>query len=337
MLLKKFEQINRNITMNERIKWGEFKAALLRNPALDLQFLYAENKKVSAAYHITEIKQAPVTSVDCGGKMNAWTEIIIQLMEPAVNNQQRPMKVRKALSIIDIVEKSLPLNQYGIVKIEYGNPEFDVRQMYPAEFILDDEELVISLAPGAVQCKAIERGGSCGAPVEKPKLVLKNLATTDACCAPGGGCCQMIKDMEITEAKNHKAALAALLNAEKLPVNDLSDTLENFIVAVKNGQVIGTAGLEIYGSYGLLRSLAVKPDSRKEGIASKLLYKIEELAANKNLTSIYLLTETVPEYFKQKGYRQITRAEVPAEVQASSEFSHVCPQSAIVMIKTSDK
>jgi len=191
MLLKKFTYINRNITMKDTpLSWGEFKATLLQNPALDLQFQYADNKKVSASYHITEIKQAPITSVDCGGVMNNWTEIVVQLFEPAGGNQLRPMKVRKALAIIDVVEKALPLNPSGIVKIEFGNATFDTRQMYPNEFIISDEELVVDLRPDTVQCKAIDRGGSCGTPSsEKPKLELKNLATSEACCTPGGGCC----------------------------------------------------------------------------------------------------------------------------------------------------
>jgi hypothetical protein len=120
--------------------------------------------------------------------MNSWTEIIIQLMEPELKQQERPMKVRKALSIIELVEKSLPLNPNGIVKIEFGNSEFDTRQLHPAELIVDGEELVVDLRPGMVQCKAIERGGSCGAPEEKPILELKNLASA-ACCTPGAGCC----------------------------------------------------------------------------------------------------------------------------------------------------
>ncbi len=175
--------------MENQIKWSDFKDILLQNPMLDLQFQYADNKRVSASYHITEIKQAPITSVDCGGVMNSWTEIIIQLMEPSVNQQQRPMKVRKALSIIELVEKKLLLNPHGIVKIEFGNSEFDMRQLRPAELIVDNEELIVDLRPDMVQCKAIERGGSCGEPVEKSKLELKNLATSIACCTPGSGCC----------------------------------------------------------------------------------------------------------------------------------------------------
>jgi hypothetical protein len=119
----------------EAMNWQSFKEQLQQNPELILQFQYAENKLVDAAYHITEIKQAPITSVDCGGVMNAWTEIIVQLWEPENEQQDRAMQVSKALSIIDIVEKKLPLNPNGTVKIEFGNSQFDTRQMYPAQFI----------------------------------------------------------------------------------------------------------------------------------------------------------------------------------------------------------
>ena len=175
--------------MNDHLTWGRFKDTLLQNAALDLQFRYDGHKMIAPSYHITEIKQAPITSVDCGGVMNAWTEIIVQLYEPASASQLRPMKVRKALSIIDVVEKHLPLNPLGIVKIEFGNAAFDTRQMYPGDFIINDGEMIISLQPDSVQCKAIGRGGSCGTPAEKPKLELKNLKSTEPCCAPGSGCC----------------------------------------------------------------------------------------------------------------------------------------------------
>lgn len=183
----------------DSLNWSQFKEELVKNPDLNLQFQYAENKWVDASYHITEIKQAPIVSVDCGGIMNSWTEIIVQLWEPENEQQERSMKVSKALSIVAIVEKSLPLNPLGTVKIEFGNSEFDTRQMFPGEFIIDGGNLIVDLRPDAVQCKAITRGGSCGTndkgeecctPVPaKQKVELKNLAVAVACCAPGSGCC----------------------------------------------------------------------------------------------------------------------------------------------------
>ncbi|WP_158798653.1 DUF6428 family protein [Pedobacter sp. L105] len=181
----------------EAINWKTFKETLEQHPDLTLQFQYAENKWVGASYHITEIKQAPIVSVDCGGVMNSWTEIIMQLWEPTDEDQERAMNVSKALSIVKLVEKSLPLNPLGTVKIEFGNSQFDTRQMFPNDFIISEGNLVIDLRPDAVQCKAMERGGSCGTTAtgeeccapEKPKVELKNLAVAGESCTPGSGCC----------------------------------------------------------------------------------------------------------------------------------------------------
>lgn len=186
----------------ELLTWGAFKATLKQYPDLKLQFKYAEGKYVDASYHITEIKQAPIVSVDCGGVMNAWTEVIIQLWEPAVKSDEPVMQVNKALSIISLVEKTLPLNPIAIVKIEFGNAEYDTRQMYPADVIINAEEMIVSLTPDYTQCKAIGRGGSCGTTVsgeecctplaqniiKKPKIELFNLASGES-CTPGSGCC----------------------------------------------------------------------------------------------------------------------------------------------------
>jgi hypothetical protein len=67
--------------------WGEFKNELVKYPDLHLQFEYEEGQFVDSSFHITEIKQAPIVSVDCGGVMNTWTELIIQLWEPGVKRQ----------------------------------------------------------------------------------------------------------------------------------------------------------------------------------------------------------------------------------------------------------
>lgn len=139
--------------------------------------------------------------------------------------------------------------------------------------------------------------------------------------------------MEIEQAGLQRAAIIELLTAENLPTVDLPEVLENFLIAKENSVLIGVAGLEIYGNYGLLRSLAVSRNYRNKGIAGKLLQQIEIMAAEKSITEIYLLTETASGYFEQKEYQKIDRAAVPAEIMKSSEFSHVCPVSAIVMKK----
>jgi len=186
------------------INWQAFKNTLLENPDKVLQFQYAEGQYVDASYHITEIKQAPIVSVDCGGMMNSWTEIIVQLWEPSVTATDQAMKVSKALSIISLVEKSLPLDPLGVVKIEFGNSKFDTRQMYPSDFILEGDLFTINLAADFTQCKAIARGQSCGTtpsgedccrPVGtavanvKQVQILEVAGAENQSCTPGGGCC----------------------------------------------------------------------------------------------------------------------------------------------------
>ena len=139
--------------------------------------------------------------------------------------------------------------------------------------------------------------------------------------------------MNIAEAQTYRENVLSLLSAEKLPVDDLPVVLDNFIAAIDNGHVIGVAGLELYGNYGLLRSVAVDKNQRGKGIAAELLNRIEAIAINKGLEGIYLLTETAAEYFNNKGYENIARMDIPEEIRESSQFRHVCPESAIAMKK----
>ena len=140
--------------------------------------------------------------------------------------------------------------------------------------------------------------------------------------------------MLIEKAENYRDSIVQLLNAAKLPVEDLPLSLDNFSVALNDeNDVIGVVGVEIYGDYALLRSLAVEPDYRGKGVANKLLGIAERSASLNNVKAIYLITETASVYFSQKGYITVARIEVPDEIKGSSEFSYVCPASAIVMKK----
>lgn len=143
-----------------------------------------------------------------------------------------------------------------------------------------------------------------------------------------------LKQIMIDNAALYKEQVIALLKADNLPVDDLPETLDNFFVALIDNEVVGVAGIEIYGNYGLLRSVAMSTDYRGHGIAKDLVEQIILLGKSKRLSDLYLLTETAAEYFKKNGFAQIEREAVPDKIKASSEFSHVCPVTAIVMKKS---
>ena len=141
--------------------------------------------------------------------------------------------------------------------------------------------------------------------------------------------------MMIREATSaYRGPILDLLAENKLPSDDIGTSPDHFWVALDNEQVIGAIGLEIYEQYGLLRSMVVSEASRGKGIASMLVSKLEDHAADLDIEEIFLLTETAPDYSIRKGYKEVDRNEVPKAVQLSSEFSHVCPTSARIFSKT---
>ena len=138
--------------------------------------------------------------------------------------------------------------------------------------------------------------------------------------------------VEITRAENiHEQEIMNLLQSNNLPLPDLVSS--DFFIAMENKQVIGVIGLERYGNDGLLRSMVVSAGHRGKGVAAELVRVLEQYAYEKKLGAIYLLTETAPFYFEQKGYSKINRQEVPQLLLTASEFTHLCPVSAIVMKK----
>ncbi|WP_276484803.1 arsenic resistance N-acetyltransferase ArsN2 [Paraflavitalea pollutisoli] len=140
--------------------------------------------------------------------------------------------------------------------------------------------------------------------------------------------------MRITDAtQDMRQQIVSLLQGDHLPVDDLPEVLDNFFVAIDQDAPVGVIGMETYGQYGLLRSMVVHPEYRRNNIASTLVSRLEKKAAKSGIAELYLLTETASGYFQKKGFEVIDRKSVPQPITKSSEFSHVCPVSAIVMKK----
>src|SRR6185436_20434859 len=97
---------------------------------------------------------------------------------------------------------------------------------------------------------------------------------------------------------------------------------------------IGSAALEVYPDGALLRSVAVAPESQRQGLGHELTAAAIRLAETLNVPALYLLTTTAEQFFPRFGFDRIARVDVPATVQASVEFTSACLTSATVMRKT---
>lgn len=137
-----------------------------------------------------------------------------------------------------------------------------------------------------------------------------------------------------TPSKDQLPMIAALLAESGLPTDDLQEIdLSLFRVKGSGGSLDAVGGLEQYGESALIRSVAISPGMRGRGIAGKLVGELEELANNRGIHSLYLLTETAERFFGSKGYSVVARSDVPPSVQKSRQFSSLCPDTATVMFK----
>jgi amino-acid N-acetyltransferase len=131
-------------------------------------------------------------------------------------------------------------------------------------------------------------------------------------------------------------AILELLLACELPIDGVPDDTALLLVAEQGARVVGCAGLELHGTDGLLRSVAVAPDVRVQGVAQRLCDEIERQASGLGARRLYLLTETAEVFFARRGYGAIERGAAPGGISASLEFAAVCPASAALMLRELD-
>jgi amino-acid N-acetyltransferase len=127
--------------------------------------------------------------------------------------------------------------------------------------------------------------------------------------------------------------VVALLDREHLPIDGLRQHFENAIVARAGNRIVGCSAVEVYEGGALLRSVAVDAEYRGAGVGTKLTHAAIQLAARRVVPAVYLLTTTAEQFFPRFNFEIVDRADVPASVLASTEFTHACPSSAIIMRK----
>ena len=162
------------------MKTQTFLNTLKNNLNKELLFEYAPDTFVKANYHITEIKNLSIESVDCGGKTNFWKETIVQLWENPLEIGKRSfMTVSKAIEIFDRVDSIKPLQLDTEIKIEYGNNLFHTANLVIHSIAVNDKSIIIKLHSDTTQCKASD---VCCVPEKEEK-------SSDCCVPSGNNCC----------------------------------------------------------------------------------------------------------------------------------------------------
>lgn len=145
---------------------------------------------------------------------------------------------------------------------------------------------------------------------------------------PGTG--QGTLQMRSADAEDLRV-LTDLLEHAELPTVGVAQWLTHFVLAERDGKVVGAAGLELYDAYALLRSVVVHPDERGQGTGAALVEHALEKARAAGVREVVLLTTTAERWFPRFGFRRIDRAEVPPALFASEELRGACPATAAIL------
>jgi N-acetylglutamate synthase-like GNAT family acetyltransferase/DNA-binding MarR family transcriptional regulator len=125
--------------------------------------------------------------------------------------------------------------------------------------------------------------------------------------------------------------IETMLSNAHLPLEGARAHLENFWLETVGEQVVAIGALELYGQYALLRSLAVDKAQRGKNYGEQMVKHLRQTAQAAGIKRLYLQTTSAADYFRKLGFSEVTRADVPAAIQQSSQFRGACPASAISM------
>jgi len=127
------------------------------------------------------------------------------------------------------------------------------------------------------------------------------------------------------------AQIKALLDRASLPYADLDAHLEDLLV-LRDGEVIGCVAMELYEEAGLLRSLAVVPERRGEGLGWMLADAALGRARARGARAVFLTTEHATDFFAEKfGFKTCERSSLPKTMLSSSEFKAARAASLVTM------
>jgi amino-acid N-acetyltransferase len=95
---------------------------------------------------------------------------------------------------------------------------------------------------------------------------------------------------------------------------EISENIRDFTVAYDGSQLIGCGALHFYTpTSGEIRSLAVAPQSKQQGVGVFLMEALEKEAINNDLDAIFAFTY-VAEFFCKLGFLEVDRGLLPLKV-----------------------
>ena len=135
------------------MKTSEFLNILKKNPDLRLEFEIESGKFIKPTFHITEVKNVTVESVDCGGNPDSYKQTIVQLMVNPLEEMRKSWSAQKALDIFDKVATLKPMDDEAEIFFEYGDLEVRTSNFSVEDVLFADATIRLELFAKPTVCK----------------------------------------------------------------------------------------------------------------------------------------------------------------------------------------
>jgi BolA protein len=127
------------------------------------------------------------------------------------------------------------------------------------------------------------------------------------------------EDLAFIELQAGDARLRDMLQVSGLPGDDLEG--KRFTGMVRgDGSLVAAGGLDLAASFALLRSVAVRPELKGQGLGRVMTLRMLAEARNEGVREIYLLTANASQFFAQFGFENVSRSDVPPQIAGTSQF-----------------
>lgn len=143
----------------------EFLSILKENEGKELIFEFQSGQFIPKAYHITEVKNVHIESVDCGGRPAEYFQTIVQLWHDGKEQSANFMTAKTANKIFSTVDNIKPLRQDTPIFFEWGNADIRTSVYEVNNIEITDNQIVMKAFVPPTVCKPkyeLELMGQCG-------------------------------------------------------------------------------------------------------------------------------------------------------------------------------
>ena len=131
--------------------------------------------------------------------------------------------------------------------------------------------------------------------------------------------------------EDDRSFIESILTDADLTTDGISEHLEWLYLGWLDNKQVAVGGIEPAGKYALLRSIVTLPEFQGKGYGQKFCELLVSEARGLDFLGLYLLTTTSEPFFARLGFEKADRASVPDRIASTTEFSDICPDTAICM------